>query len=187
MVDPISLPEQGTNSAMKSIGRAIVVGIGANLGDRLATLTQVGAGLAHLGTVEAAASLWESDAIGPPQDRYWNTAVRLRARSSAPEIVRELLRIEASLGRVRTLRWGPRVVDLDLLWIDGEVSDDPDAEVPHPRMHERSFALTPLLEVAPDAIDPRTGAPFVAMQHPPLERIGAGHLDPLRWTLLASR
>ena len=187
MVDPISLPVQGPNSATNCVARTIIVGIGTNLGDRLATLTRVGAALPALGHLEAAASLYESDAVGPPQDRYWNTAVRLRSSAAATALVETLLAIEAELGRVRTVRWGPRVVDLDLLWIDGEVSRDPLAEVPHPRLHERSFALTPLLELVPGAIDPRTERPFAGVHEPALERIGAGHLDPLRWSLVTPR
>jgi hypothetical protein len=87
MVDPISLPVQGPNSATNCVARTIIVGIGANLGDRLATLTRVGGLLPALGPVVAVASLYESDAVGPPQDRYWNTAVHLRSSATAPALV----------------------------------------------------------------------------------------------------
>ena len=73
-----------------------------------------------------------------------------------------MLAIEARLGRVRAERWGPRVLDLDLLWIDGLAIDTPRLVVPHPRLSERAFALVPLLELVPDARDPRTGAPYAA-------------------------
>lgn len=72
-----------------------------------------------------------------------------------------LLAIEAELGRVRDVRWGPRVIDLDVLWIEGVVIGHPRLVVPHPRLHERAFALAPLLEVAPEAADPRTGTRYV--------------------------
>jgi 2-amino-4-hydroxy-6-hydroxymethyldihydropteridine diphosphokinase len=185
MVDPISSPAGEAKSATESHARALVVGMGTNQGDRLGFLTRAAQALAALGTLEAVASLWESEAVGPPQPRYWNSAVRLHAVGSAVELVDRLLAIEADLGRVRTVRWGPRVIDLDLLWIDGELSHDPRAEVPHPRLHERSFALTPLLELVPGAVDPRTGRAFDldAAREPALERIGAGHVDPPRWTL----
>ena len=91
MVDPISLPVQGPNSATNCVARTIIVGIGANLGDRLATLTRVGGLLPALGPVVAVASLYESDAVGPPQDRYWNTAVHLRSSATAPALVAALL------------------------------------------------------------------------------------------------
>ncbi len=69
-----------------------------------------------------------------------------------------MLAIEARLGRVRAERWGPRTVDLDLLWIDGLAYDSPRLVVPHPHLRERAFAVAPLLELVPDARDPRTGA-----------------------------
>jgi 2-amino-4-hydroxy-6-hydroxymethyldihydropteridine diphosphokinase len=75
----------------------------------------------------------------------------------------ELQRIEKDLGRTRgpgDVRWGPRALDLDVLWIDGVVLEEPRLVVPHPRLSERAFALVPLLEVAPSARDPRTGAAF---------------------------
>lgn len=185
MVDPISSPAAAAKSAIESRARILVVGMGTNQGDRLGFLTRAGEALAAWGRVEAVASLWESEAVGPPQPRYWNSAVRLRAPGSPVELVDRLLAIEAGLGRVRTVRWGPRVIDLDLLWLEGEVSLDRRAEVPHPHLHERSFALVPLLELVPGAVDPRTGLAFDrdAAREPPLERIGAGHVDPPRWSL----
>ena len=80
----------------------------------------------------------------------------------------ELLKIEAQLGRVRTERNAPRVLDLDLLWTEeGEVHvhrlGAPDVDLPHPRLHERAFALAPLLEVVPDAADPATGKRYSAL------------------------
>jgi 2-amino-4-hydroxy-6-hydroxymethyldihydropteridine diphosphokinase len=71
--------------------------------------------------------------------------------------------IEKDLGRTRgpgDVRWGPRLIDLDVLWIDGVALEEPRLVVPHPRLTERAFALVPLLEVAPNARDPRTGAAF---------------------------
>ena len=185
MGDPISSHEREANSAPKSTPRRFVVGLGTNLGDRLQLLHRASVELDRFARVEAVASLWESDAVGPPQDRDWNSALLMRGGASAEEIVAALLAIEHALGRVRTLRWGPRVIDLDLLWIDGEVSTDPRCEVPHPRLHERSFALTPLLEVVPQAVDPRTGLPFAETNTPALERVGAGVVEPLGWRLFA--
>jgi len=183
MGDPISSAAREANSAPKSTSRAFVVGLGTNLGDRLQLLHRATAALDAFARAEGLASLWESDAVGPPQDRYWNSAVLLRGAASAAEIVPTLLEIERELGRVRTLRWGPRVIDLDLLWIDGEVSTDAACEVPHPRLHERSFALTPLLELVPHARDPRTGEPFVPVDTPRLTRVGDGNLPLRGWRL----
>ena len=68
-----------------------------------------------------------------------------------------LLGVEQEMGRERTLRWGPRAIDLDLLLFSDRIVDVPGLDVPHPRMHERRFILEPLAEVAPEAVDPRTG------------------------------
>jgi 2-amino-4-hydroxy-6-hydroxymethyldihydropteridine diphosphokinase len=68
-----------------------------------------------------------------------------------------LLEIELVLGRVRGPRWGPRKIDLDLLWMEGLVIDTPSLTVPHPHLTQRAFAVAPLLELAPDARDPKTG------------------------------
>ena len=73
-----------------------------------------------------------------------------------------LAAIEAELGRVRTVVNGPRTIDLDILWIEGQVVDLPRLVIPHPRLHERAFAIVPLLEVVKDARDPRTGALYAA-------------------------
>jgi 2-amino-4-hydroxy-6-hydroxymethyldihydropteridine diphosphokinase len=68
-----------------------------------------------------------------------------------------LLKIEVALGRVRGPRWGSRSIDLDVLWIEGVVIDSPSLTVPHPHLKERAFAVAPLLDLAPDARDPKTG------------------------------
>ncbi len=89
-----------------------------------------------------------------------------------------LLAIERSLGRVRpdAERWGPRTIDLDILWIEGEGIAEPDLEVPHPRLAERTFALRPLLDLAPDAVDFHSGQPFSELPaaHLPITRVADG-------------
>ena len=81
------------------------------------------------------------------------------------ELLDALQAIERALGRVRRERWGPREIDLDVLWIAGVVVDDARLVVPHPRLLDRPFALVPLLEVVPAAVDPRTGDPLRATSH----------------------
>lgn len=143
----------------------VVIGIGANLGDRWATIDRAVARLAALpGVVSHKASRWfETEPVGgPPQGKFLNGAVLLDLeRDVRPaDIMRQLLAIEQVLGRVRgPERNAPRTIDLDLLWTDGPPSDDPSAIVPHPRLAERPFALAPLLDVLPDARD-RSGIPY---------------------------
>lgn len=143
----------------------VVIGIGANLGDRRATIADAVKRLIELPGVtdHRVSSAWETAPVGgPPQPHFMNGAVLLTLDPprSVRSIVSALLAIEAELGRVRSdVRNEPRTLDLDLLWTDAAPSDHPDATVPHPRLHERPFALAPLLEVCPDAVDP-AGVPY---------------------------
>ena len=135
--------------------RRAVVGLGANLGDRRATLDAATRKLAAIEetTLVTRSPLYETDPVGgPPQDVYLNAAVLLRTTLEARDLLGRLLAIEASLGRVRDgTRDAPRTIDLDLLWMEGVVVSEDDVEVPHPRLGDRAFALVPLLDVAPDA------------------------------------
>lgn len=141
-----------------------VVGIGANLGDRLATLQTAVGRLSLLGRLEAISALYETEPIGgPAQPLHLNAAVRLNSELAPLALLAALQRIELDLGRVRHERWGPRMIDLDLLWAEGPTVVLPALEIPHPRLHERVFALRPLLDVAPNATDPRTGRPYASM------------------------
>src|SRR5262245_39837193 len=100
--------------------------------------------------VRARSSLYESPpAGGPPQGDYLNMAVAVETRLAPREVLERALAIERALGRVRPdpVRWGPRTIDIDVLWIDGETIDEPGLTVPHPRLAERAFALRPLLDV----------------------------------------
>jgi len=117
-----------------------------------------------LAGVEALASsrLYATAPVGPPQPDYLNAAILVECTQEPAALLQALLSIEAELGRVRAERWGPRVIDLDVLWGPGLVVDEPALVVPHPRLTERDFALLPLLDVAPDARDPRTGARYAA-------------------------
>jgi 2-amino-4-hydroxy-6-hydroxymethyldihydropteridine diphosphokinase len=139
----------------------VVVGLGANLGDRLATMRAAVRELGRVATVAATSRVYETAPVGPAQPSFLNAAVLLSSWEGAPaDWLRELLAIETRLGRVRAERWGPRTIDLDLLWAEGVAVEGPQLTVPHPRLRERAFALIPLLEVAPAARDPGTGEAY---------------------------
>jgi 2-amino-4-hydroxy-6-hydroxymethyldihydropteridine diphosphokinase len=145
--------------------RRAVIGLGSNLGDRAATIAAAIEALradADVRVIARSHTYASPPAGGPPQGDYLNAAVLIETSLPGREILERTLAIERSLGRVRPdpVRWGPRTIDLDLLWIEGEVIDEPSLTVPHPRLTERAFALRPLLDVAPDARDPRTGDLF---------------------------
>ena len=139
------------------------IGLGANLGDRLASLRAATRSLAGLGTVAATSRIYETAPVGPPQPDYLNAVVLLETERSPEELLDGLLAIERSMGRVRAEKWGPRVIDLDLLWMDGVVVGTERLTVPHPHLRARAFALAPMLEVVPDARDPVTGEPYAVV------------------------
>ena len=122
------------------------VGLGANLGDREETIR---AAVAALPGVVAVSELRETDPVGvADQPRFLNGVAALETRLSARELLDTLLAVEQRLGRERRERWGPRTIDLDLLLYGDAEIDEPGLTVPHPRLHERRFALEPLAELA---------------------------------------
>jgi 2-amino-4-hydroxy-6-hydroxymethyldihydropteridine diphosphokinase len=130
------------------------VGLGANLGDRLATLRSAAAELSALGRVVARSSVWETEAVGPPPD-YLNAVVELETALEPEPLLDALLAIEERYGRVRSpAKDAPRTLDLDLLLWGDRVVEGPRLALPHPRLAERGFVLEPLAEVAPEAIHP---------------------------------
>lgn len=138
------------------------VGLGANLGDREATIRRA---VELLGKVEgvdvvAVSTLRETEPWGPvEQPPYLNGVAVVETRLEPRALLDVLLDVERRLGRVRVPleRWGPRTVDLDLLLYGDVVVDEPGLGVPHPRLHERRFVLEPLAELAPDAVVPGLG------------------------------
>ncbi len=161
--------------------RRVVIGLGSNIGDRRAHLD---AAIARIRAdrsfhVLRCSPIYETPpAGGPPQGDYLNTAVLLVTSLQGRAILDKALAIEHELGRERSAetRWGPRTIDLDLLWIEGEAIDEEGLAVPHPRLAERPFALRPLIDVAPDAVDFRTGQAFASLPaaSAPLVQVAAG-------------
>jgi 2-amino-4-hydroxy-6-hydroxymethyldihydropteridine diphosphokinase len=131
----------------------IVIGLGSNIGDRLSTLREAVRRIdRQVSSIRARSGVWQTSPIGgPPQDDFFNAAVLIETNESPHAVLRSLMTIENELGRVRTVKDGPRTIDLDILWIEDVTLSDPDLTVPHPRLKERAFALAPLLEVASDA------------------------------------
>jgi 2-amino-4-hydroxy-6-hydroxymethyldihydropteridine diphosphokinase len=141
------------------VARAFV-GLGANLGPREETLRRAVELLQATDGVEvlAASGLHETDPVGfVDQPRFLNGAVAVETTLAPRELLGVLLEIERSLGRVRGERWGPRTVDLDLLLYGSSIVDEPGLHVPHPRLHERRFALEPLAELNPELEVPGRG------------------------------
>lgn len=138
------------------------LGLGSNLGDRLENLRTAVALLEEGGhPVTRSSRVYATDPVGgPEQPEYLNAVIEVQPPGSARELLEACLAIERHMGRERGERWGPRVIDLDVLTFGEEEIDEDDLQVPHPRMHERGFVLIPLLEL--DADPPLPGGRNVA-------------------------
>ena len=136
------------------------VGIGSNLGDRE---THLRTAIDLLGAEEgievvAVSRLRETEPVGPvEQGPFLNGALQVTTDLPPRQLLERLLAVEQRLGRVRAERFGPRTIDLDLLVYGDEVVEEPGLTLPHPRLHERRFALEPLAELAPGLVIPGQG------------------------------
>jgi 2-amino-4-hydroxy-6-hydroxymethyldihydropteridine diphosphokinase len=139
----------------------VFVALGANLGDRAATLRDAIGRLRAHGDIAIAAvsSAYDTAPVGPPdQPRYLNAVVEIRTTLGPDGLLEALLSIERALGRVRTeSRWTARTIDLDIVLYGECIHETGSLTVPHPRFRERAFVLVPLAEIAADARDPVTG------------------------------
>lgn len=139
------------------------IGVGSNVGDRRGFCRQAVDELKNSGVlqVDAVSSLYETSPVGgPPQRSFVNLVVRITTDATPRQLLELAKSIEKRLGReADQMRWGPRIVDLDILAIDGVIVAEEDLQIPHPRLTERAFALIPLLETDPGATDP-AGIPY---------------------------
>jgi 2-amino-4-hydroxy-6-hydroxymethyldihydropteridine diphosphokinase len=142
------------------VSKTAFVGIGSNLGDREDNLRRAVELLSVEDGVDvtAVSEIRETEPVGPvEQGAFLNGAVRIETDLGPRELLERLLAVEQRLGRVREERWGPRTIDLDLLLYGDEAVDEPGLTVPHPRLHERRFALEPLADLAPSLEIPGRG------------------------------
>jgi 2-amino-4-hydroxy-6-hydroxymethyldihydropteridine diphosphokinase len=152
-------PSSGREDTVDHI-RRVVLGLGSNVGDRVKSIQQAVEELRLDKDIHVVkiSPFYETTAEGPPQADFVNGAVLILTSLPAAEILQRSLKIEEKLGRVRVQRNEPRCIDIDVLWIEGESVSEPSLKVPHPLLRERSFALKPLLDLAPDARDDQGGA-----------------------------
>jgi 2-amino-4-hydroxy-6-hydroxymethyldihydropteridine diphosphokinase len=129
--------------------------LGSNIGDREANLREAIERLSSLGTVTAISSLYETEPM-EVADQPWflNGAVGLRTMLAAADLMKKILAIETTMGRVRTQPKGPRTIDIDILLYDDAVISEPGLTIPHAAIQERLFVLAPLVEIAPGVMHP---------------------------------
>jgi 2-amino-4-hydroxy-6-hydroxymethyldihydropteridine diphosphokinase len=136
------------------------IGIGSNLGDKVGNCKSAIGRLGRVGEnrILRQSSFYKTDPVGyRAQDWFINCVVKVETALKAHDLLACLKMIERVLGRWKTFPWGPRLIDLDLLFFDRQRLNSGDLQIPHPRLHERAFVLVPLCEIAPDMIHPGLG------------------------------
>ena len=137
----------------------VILGLGSNMGGPVANIRWALRAIDdEIGPVRAVSSAYETEAIGfADQPDFVNAVAIVESELQPAEVLRAAQVIETRLGRTRTIMWGPRVMDIDVLFYDDRIVESPELVIPHPRIGERLFVLAPLAEVAPDWPIPGVG------------------------------
>jgi len=161
------------------VGTKAYLALGSNLGDRLEHLRQAVRLLDEAEGVDVVRSsrVYETDPVGPPQPAYLNAVVEVETSRSPGELLEACRAVEDAIGRVRSERWGARTIDVDVLTFDAQTVDEPDLQIPHPRMHERGFVLVPLGELDDDPMLPG-GRTLSSLRIPPDAVLGVRPFAP---------
>ena len=150
-----------TQTTVQTALRTAFLGLGSNLGDRQGNLQHA---LQHLAAddlqLERVSALYESAPVGPVQEQpaFFNAVAQIRTDLAPMALLRRCLELEEEMGRERRVPKGPRNIDIDLLLMEDQVLDRPELVLPHPELTRRAFALVPLVELCPTALDPRDGS-----------------------------
>lgn len=132
--------------------------LGSNTGDRTLYLQKALIGIAGLGRLDRVSAVYESSAWGLTEQRdFLNVVAGLYTRLSPEELLSAILELEKNLGRVRNIKWGPRTIDLDILYYGQRVLNEPELQVPHPGIPDRKFTLVPLASLYPEFNNPVLG------------------------------
>lgn len=144
----------------------VYIGLGSNLGDRERNLRSA---YGHITTIQEIqpvrlSRFYETaPSGGPPQPMFLNAVLDIKTLLSPHQLLERFQHIENLMGRVRTVKWGPRTIDIDILLYGDTIVDDEQLKIPHPLMHMRLFVLEPFVEIAPDAIHPVLKKPIVQL------------------------
>lgn len=160
----------------------VALGLGANLGDRVAALQSAVGVLAELGAGLAVSDVFETEPVGgPEQPEYYNAVIVLDTAAGPEDVLTAAHRAENQQGRTREVRWGARTLDVDVLAYGDEVSDDPHLTLPHPRATSRAFVMVPWAQVDPDFRLPEGRTVHEVAQG--LPRVGVRRIGPLLHTV----
>jgi len=130
--------------------------LGSNLGDRQLFLQQADEAISReVGNIIKRSSVYQTQSWGKTDEPdYLNQVLLVKTDLSPGDVLQRILAIEQTMGRRRAEKWGSRTIDIDILFYDDEVINEPDLVIPHPHLHERKFVLEPLAEIAPEYIHP---------------------------------
>jgi len=135
----------------------VYIALGANLGDREKNMRNAHGHIMRLEGIQPGkiSKFYETAPFGgPAQPMFLNAALEIKTSMSPHQLLEELQRIELHMGRIRKEKWGPRTIDLDIVFFGDRIVEDAQLKIPHPLMHERMFVLEPLAEIAPNAAHP---------------------------------
>jgi 2-amino-4-hydroxy-6-hydroxymethyldihydropteridine diphosphokinase len=138
------------------MNKGIFLLLGSNQGNRMQNLQAACDAITGIpATILKMSKIYRTAAWGKiEQDDYYNQAIEISTPAGIDELLKQILRIERQLGRIRLEKWGPRIIDIDILLYNDLIVDKPKLTIPHPRMAERKFALVPLSEIATDVVHP---------------------------------
>ncbi len=133
----------------------VYLSLGTNIGNRAANLKQAVSLLPPQMTVKARSQIYETPPWGyTEQDQFLNQVVKVTTYLEPDKLLKHIKRMEVVMGRKSSFRYGPRLIDIDILFYDDEILDTPSLVIPHPNLHERGFVLLPLMDIAPDLVHP---------------------------------
>ena len=133
----------------------VFLGIGSNLGDREENLAQARDSIESFAQIEAVSPVYETDAWGfEDQPAFLNQVIHIKTSLSPQALLNRIKRIEKDLGRKKSFRWGPRLIDIDILFFADYIIESASLTIPHKELHKRAFVLVPLADIAPDFVHP---------------------------------
>jgi 2-amino-4-hydroxy-6-hydroxymethyldihydropteridine diphosphokinase len=140
-----------------NMNHTVYLSLGTNMGNRAENLKQAGLSLSPQMKVKKKSRVYETPPWGyTEQESFLNQALMVTTYLEPEPLLKHLKRLEVALGRKESFRYGPRLIDIDILFFDDIVMETPALTIPHPHMHERGFVLMPMMDIAPDLVHPIT-------------------------------